>query len=90
MAKHTRNGAQLVYLGVTIMGVLGFNTGISFLNGRITFDMITVITLGFCCACMSLSALQDTLYDIVFAMLDVIANGAACAYLITTLTPYVQ
>jgi hypothetical protein len=41
----TRDAAQLMYLGVSIMGALGYSTNIQFYNGRITLDLITIAVL---------------------------------------------
>jgi hypothetical protein len=90
LAKYTRDGAQLVYLAITIMGVICINTGISYLNKRITLDMITIILLGLCCILMFFSLLHNALPNIVFALLDAAANLAACMYLISITTPYVR
>jgi hypothetical protein len=83
----TRDAAQLMYLCVSIMNVLGFSTNIQFYNGWITLDLIFITVLGFSCAFMSWSLFKES-PDIFFAVWDVTANGAACACLVVTLTPY--
>jgi hypothetical protein len=88
LAKYTRDAAQLMFLLITILGLIGFNTNIVFRSKKITLDLISVGILDLCCTVMSISFLQDTLAKNVLALLDITANFAAFTSLAAIATPY--